>query len=123
MKRCPGYPLGSCLTNISKNRLLCSFCHGTFRAENRGFTTDGRAGKVDGMEKQLIPEAKVGMVLTRERQFCTLCWSFGKRTQVISVALRANRTQQAYRQLRRRRISAHIRSEHPDSWAMRLVGR
>jgi hypothetical protein len=31
MKRCPGYPLGSCLTNIEVSRELCSFCEKTRR--------------------------------------------------------------------------------------------
>jgi hypothetical protein len=26
VKRCPGWPLGSCLTNIEEERELCSFC-------------------------------------------------------------------------------------------------
>lgn len=33
MKRCPGYPEGSCLTWIERNRFLCRFCSRTLVKE------------------------------------------------------------------------------------------
>ncbi len=40
-KRCPGYPPGTCLTDINRSRELCSYCWHT-RQLAEDFTSDPR---------------------------------------------------------------------------------
>lgn len=76
----------------------------------------------------VVRERDASRLLTLERQFCVFCWeSRGnvgtesyRAAQVISVAARRRYTkgnaaqrEAAFRQYRRRMLTAHLRAEHP----------
>jgi hypothetical protein len=77
--------------------------------------------RVEDAMKPKITNRDALRFLTLERQFCVFCWKNRgaagsesyRAAQVISVAERVGRSEKAYRQLRARRVAAHLEKFHP----------
>lgn len=65
------------------------------------------------MSNRLSRNAKFWRWLARERQFCSLCYAEGRRTQLGSVTEVKTLTPAGYASSMRLRLIAHVRVFHP----------